>query len=346
MDSGFPIIMTTVRSSRERRSGGPFDLVSRTGSGRWDLLNLLDRAKKLLQGAGSAPVNKTQHYHVTCPAGHRMSGTRNEGYQALRCPTCGEGIFVLPRSPFAEIARPARSPGSARREVAAPDPVLDEPIGLSDPPPMGATENVEGLAEIEWEEVPAAKERAPEPSDARQGPWNRHQEKALRAAVGSFRLRNQDQTRLARPGPRFPARAGRGGEHSSRSASRSRGVARRAGAIRSSSRRSRSSRPPRSGSEPGGPSFRTIPGRRRSAGHSVSRHWKRAASTRPINYSRRPNAPSTPWEARSTSARRHSQRGRRGGSLREPRPGVAGNPHRSSRRRRDVQLAQPVRETL
>ncbi len=132
-------------------------------------MNLLNRAKKLLQGATSAPVNKTQHYHVMCPEGHRLSGTRNEGYQALRCPTCGEGVFVLPRSPFAEIPPPARSAASTSApRVRASEPDLDEPIGLSDHVPTEAAEETEELAEIEWEEeVAEAQERAAQAEESR-----------------------------------------------------------------------------------------------------------------------------------------------------------------------------------
>ena len=70
---------------------------------------LLNHAKKFLRGvAASTPVMRSQTYSVACPEGHRLTGIRTEGYQALRCPTCGEGIFVLPK-------RAAESPSAFER---------------------------------------------------------------------------------------------------------------------------------------------------------------------------------------------------------------------------------------
>jgi hypothetical protein len=62
---------------------------------------------------------------------------RTEGYQALRCPTCGGGIFVLPRSPLPELP-PDESAGERRRREPPPpeiDVEPDEPIQYRDPQP-------------------------------------------------------------------------------------------------------------------------------------------------------------------------------------------------------------------
>lgn len=74
---------------------------------------------------------RPQYYSVVCPDGHRLRGLRTEGYQAVRCPTCGAGMFVLPSSPLPDP--PAAPEGAARRtakvgaSVKRAAPALDEP---------------------------------------------------------------------------------------------------------------------------------------------------------------------------------------------------------------------------
>ncbi|MGZ3470353.1 MAG: hypothetical protein ACXWO1_11890, partial [Isosphaeraceae bacterium] len=63
-------------------------------------MDLLGGARSLFKGLGTPSVAKVQYYSVVCPLGHRLRGQRTGGYQALRCPSCGEGIFVLPASPL------------------------------------------------------------------------------------------------------------------------------------------------------------------------------------------------------------------------------------------------------
>jgi DNA-directed RNA polymerase subunit RPC12/RpoP len=72
-------------------------------------LKFLGRARRFLQELASEPESKVQYFNVTCASGHRVRGERTEGYQALRCPACGEGVFVLPRSPLPNPVAPARS---------------------------------------------------------------------------------------------------------------------------------------------------------------------------------------------------------------------------------------------
>src|SRR6202012_4687941 len=102
------------------------------------------------------PSARTQYYRVRCAEGHALSGERTEGYQALRCPACGEGVFVLPRSPLPDpeppegvaLARPGR--GRAR------NPWADEgPVELTDPGEGAlAPDEVAGAGEaaIIWED--------------------------------------------------------------------------------------------------------------------------------------------------------------------------------------------------
>jgi DNA-directed RNA polymerase subunit RPC12/RpoP len=125
-------------------------------------LNLLERTRRLLQGLTPASPAKVQYYSVACPEGHRLRGERTEGYQALRCPTCGEGIFVLPRSPLPEPVAPESAPESR----SARDPVEgereDEPVRLSDPISASSPDEPDVDGEIEWvDPTPAA---GPSPS--------------------------------------------------------------------------------------------------------------------------------------------------------------------------------------
>src|SRR5262249_19045547 len=55
-------------------------------------------------------------YQVTCRCGQNLNGTRQVGFQVVRCPCCGRDRFVLPRSPFLPVAgkgaaSPQPSPG-------------------------------------------------------------------------------------------------------------------------------------------------------------------------------------------------------------------------------------------
>ena len=120
-------------------------------------LGLLGRAKSMMRGWSASAPGRPQSFNVACAQGHRLRGERTEGYQALRCPTCGEGIFVLPRSPLPEPPVPA---SSSRSRVAEPLEafVEDEPLVLTDPRPSTAAveSGDEELAEIDWvDEIPA-----------------------------------------------------------------------------------------------------------------------------------------------------------------------------------------------
>jgi DNA-directed RNA polymerase subunit RPC12/RpoP len=119
-------------------------------------LKFLGRAKRFLQDLGSEPETKTQYFNVLCASGHRVRGERTEGYQALRCPACGEGVFVLPRSPLPEPAAPPR-PTSARRGMS--DGWVDEgPVELTDPARVSveidSRESGADDAEIIWDDPP------------------------------------------------------------------------------------------------------------------------------------------------------------------------------------------------
>ncbi|MFO0907672.1 MAG: hypothetical protein U0794_04805 [Isosphaeraceae bacterium] len=115
---------------------------------------ILDHARNFFRGFASPVVPTTQRFSVACPNGHVLGGVRTEGYQALRCPSCGEGIFILPRSPLPEPSdlAPGSGPGRSSRQ---PEPI-DEPVALVDPTlaqqveRLVDDEGVEELEEIEW----------------------------------------------------------------------------------------------------------------------------------------------------------------------------------------------------
>ncbi len=119
----------------------------------------------MMQGWSAGPTSRPQSYSVACAEGHRLQGQRTEGYQALRCPTCGEGIFVLPRSPLPIPPAPASSVRSkvAPIEEAYPE---EEPLVLSDPPTqttqLAPADEDLAEGEIDWvDEIPPETEPQP-----------------------------------------------------------------------------------------------------------------------------------------------------------------------------------------
>ncbi len=117
----------------------------------------------MMQGWSAAPSSRPQSYRVACVEGHWLQGQRTEGYQALRCPTCGEGMFVLPRSPLPEPPEPAQPVASKVAQAFDSFPE-DEPVALSDPPFDSTQSDVEvPEAEIDWvDEIPPEVEAEPE----------------------------------------------------------------------------------------------------------------------------------------------------------------------------------------
>jgi tetratricopeptide (TPR) repeat protein len=112
-------------------------------------LDFLGRARKAVKGWAPAEPAGPQFYVVTCPGGHRLRGQRTDGYQALRCPTCGAGVFVLPRSPLPDPPAPPTSP---RRAAPGPEPAEyhdDEPIRYLDAAPELLADAPDAV-EIQW----------------------------------------------------------------------------------------------------------------------------------------------------------------------------------------------------
>ena len=159
-------------------------------NGRAWPLGLLGRARSLMQGWG-ASTPQSQEYDVRCPEGHRVRGVRTEGYQAIRCPTCSEGIFILPRSPFPEPPAPARPASNRSRVEPEPDYADDSPLELTDAPPQMGVEIVdEGAplpeAEIDWvEPTPSPTNPPAQPSKKRAPAGRPAQASPARAAASA-----------------------------------------------------------------------------------------------------------------------------------------------------------------
>ena len=124
---------------------------------------MLGRAKTLMRGWVAPSAVAAMPYNVACANGHRLRGERTEGYQALRCPSCGEAVFILPRSPLPEPPVPTASKRTrSQQDIAASYPSDDAPHALVDPPvwagsqpplpPAAPAHGTDDGAEIEWEE--------------------------------------------------------------------------------------------------------------------------------------------------------------------------------------------------
>ena len=136
-------------------------------------MKFLGRAKKFLRELASEPEGKVQYFNVTCASGHRVRGERTEGYQALRCPACGDGVFVLPRSPLPEPpapARPSPSKGASRSQAW----VDDGPVELTDPGRVALDSRGDepGMADAEiiWDDPPAETSRSSGRNQGREQP--------------------------------------------------------------------------------------------------------------------------------------------------------------------------------
>jgi hypothetical protein len=133
-------------------------------------LKFLGQAKKFWSALATDPEPTAQHFNVRCVSGHRVRGERTEGYQALRCPACGEGVFVLPRSPLPVPPAPPRQ--AAGKSVRTAEPMFDEgPVELTDPArvsvDLGGDERALADADIVWDDaLPEPPPRvAPKPVD-------------------------------------------------------------------------------------------------------------------------------------------------------------------------------------
>ncbi len=120
-------------------------------------MKFLGQAKKFFNVLATEPETKAEHFNVRCVAGHRVRGERTEGYQALRCPACGEGVFVLPRSPLPMPTAPKRSEMPRSRQMMGERLVDEGPVELSDPASvsvdLGGDDHGAVDADIIWDDA-------------------------------------------------------------------------------------------------------------------------------------------------------------------------------------------------
>ena len=137
-------------------------------------MGLFSRARNLIREMGSPPERSEQPYTVVCPNGHRLRGARTEGYQAIRCPACNEGVFVLPSSPLPEPVAPATAPPRRSAAAARTSMAMDEgPIELRDASEVSvelADNGATSDAEIIWEEETPEVESSPTPAPSPEAP--------------------------------------------------------------------------------------------------------------------------------------------------------------------------------
>ena len=176
----------------------------------------------MMRGWVAPPPPAATPYNVACANGHRLRGHRTEGYQALRCPSCGEAVFILPQSPLPLPPVPA-SAATSRIERIQPDnqAILDAyasddaPHELVDPPawsgssvghaPPVAVETSDDVADIDWVEEVVATEPPVAPPASTPAPSTR----PAAAAPGPAR---PARPRRPRPRPVAPVVAASGPE--------------------------------------------------------------------------------------------------------------------------------------
>jgi DNA-directed RNA polymerase subunit RPC12/RpoP len=129
-------------------------------------LDFKGTARKWLGGKSASPAAEAQDFEVLCQVcGQEVQGRRTDGYQAIRCPSCGGGLFILPRSAFREPPAAAGRRASRARDEGG---FFDEPAEIVWTAPIPAKPAVDEEVEIEWEdEAPAEPAPAPPPAAPR-----------------------------------------------------------------------------------------------------------------------------------------------------------------------------------
>lgn len=153
---------------------------------------------------GTTPSIRVQGYTVRCSEGHRLTGERTAGYQALRCPTCGEGVFVLPRSPLPEPAEatPAAERTQTRAAAAVSPWAAEATRARGASPDLQNEPNPEDDAldgEVQWDDEVAA-ESGPRSSSPQHAP-----EDLAAAEMAQAPLKDRSsKTRPRKPAPAEP----------------------------------------------------------------------------------------------------------------------------------------------
>lgn len=104
-------------------------------------MGVFDRVRKRGAAAPAGQPAEDLWFEARCPAGHELTGRRLEEFQAVRCPECGEGIFILPTSwlPVPPAASPADlvSLSRIRETVSFEETGIDDEAYDEAPPPSG-----------------------------------------------------------------------------------------------------------------------------------------------------------------------------------------------------------------
>lgn len=133
------------------------------------MAGLFDRAKSLL--VGKRLDKPAVDFSLRCLCGEYIVGQRRDEHQSLICPSCGQAVFVLARSPLPELALPI---------AAAHAPAVARPVGkridkgVAVHPPVAASVNGDATIAMQVEDVDdyvkRPKHRAQRPMEAGHAP--------------------------------------------------------------------------------------------------------------------------------------------------------------------------------
>lgn len=112
-------------------------------------MKLFDRSQQ--RNSRHAQAVEDLVYEAHCPSGHLITGNRQESFQAIRCPECSEGIFVLPTSrlpvpPTATIKKMVSLSQIRQVDIvdnSAPDDDDDEPVEFEERTSRADRANIE-----------------------------------------------------------------------------------------------------------------------------------------------------------------------------------------------------------
>lgn len=161
-------------------------------------MGFLGKARNMMAGKAASQPSRPQYFQVSCAEGHVIRGERTEGYQALRCPHCGDGVFVLPRSSLPLPPAPASSRPKSR-PAAVTTLVDDLPIELTDAPSQ------DDLDEIQWLEPEPLVQSAPVPMPASSPPTQPARQRP-RPRPNRESTVDEPEVRLPSASPAIPSR--------------------------------------------------------------------------------------------------------------------------------------------
>ena len=161
--------------------------------------------RKMIKRLGPTEPPAPQFYRVECGEGHVLRGPRTEGYQAIRCPGCGEGLFVLPRSPLPEPPSPPSEKARKRPSQDADEPIqwVEVPNQALQPPDPTGVDFYEDTVAPSLEADPPALEAPSQPEP----PRPKQPRKAAASAGPTPEARPAKTRRRSRSAPTAPVAA-------------------------------------------------------------------------------------------------------------------------------------------